>query len=153
MLRKFALTGKVNCFKISPNGYIIAISIDKTIYLYDFYTQKQIAILNKHFKPITCLEFTNDSSHLVSGSADSQIFAWRIHDHFEMNDITRTASVDLKRFSGHHNIIKSIKIGYGGASGKLYSAGLDNTIKVIFKFFAAEMYFFGLEKLLRSECF
>lgn len=52
---------------------------DERVRLYDLEDQVELGDLQQHTGAVTCLAFVG-SSHLLSGSADSTICIWRVHD-------------------------------------------------------------------------
>ncbi|CAM9420870.1 unnamed protein product [Chrysoparadoxa australica] len=53
--------------------------VDERIRIYDLASKMESGELNQHSGTVTCLEFC-DSTHLLSGSEDSTICIWRVHD-------------------------------------------------------------------------
>merc|ERR1719334_362245 len=128
LTKKLNLDGKVELFRVSPNGHLVAIASGSQIQLFDFFSHTLLHTITHHFKNVTCLEFSPDSAYLVSGGADAQLLAHKIHD--LLSDEAHDEATRLQKFSGHQNAIAQVCLGFGGVLGKLYSSGADSSIKV-----------------------
>ncbi|KAJ0061262.1 hypothetical protein NL108_013931 [Boleophthalmus pectinirostris] len=65
--------------QIDPSGLYIATSCsDKNISIFDFYTGECVTTMFGHSEIVTGLKFTSDCKHLISVSADSCVFVWRL---------------------------------------------------------------------------
>lgn len=41
-------------------------------------TGKLLSVLSRHYQDVTCLKFTDDSSHFVSGGKDNLALVWNL---------------------------------------------------------------------------
>ena len=100
------------------NKYIISASYDKSIILWDKYTNQAIYQLN-HDNLVTSIQCTSCNQFLVSGSADHSVRIW------SLSDTPKLFSVNTE----HCDDIESISI---SPNNKLIaSASRDNNIKII----------------------
>ncbi|XP_055713007.1 uncharacterized protein LOC129807634 isoform X2 [Phlebotomus papatasi] len=61
--------------------YIATSCTDKTLSVYDYYSNECMARMYGHSELVTGLKFTNDCRHLISASGDGCIFIWEVpHD-------------------------------------------------------------------------
>ncbi|XP_055682850.1 mitogen-activated protein kinase-binding protein 1 isoform X2 [Lutzomyia longipalpis] len=61
--------------------YIATSCTDKTLSVYDYYSNECMARMYGHSELVTGLKFTNDCRHLISASGDGCIFIWQVpHD-------------------------------------------------------------------------
>lgn len=61
--------------------YIATSCTDKTLSVYDYYSNECMAKMYGHSELVTGLRFTNDCKHLISASGDGCIFVWQVpHD-------------------------------------------------------------------------
>ncbi|XP_058819724.1 uncharacterized protein LOC131682346 isoform X2 [Topomyia yanbarensis] len=61
--------------------YIATSCTDKTLSVYDYYSNECMARMYGHSELVTGLKFTNDCKHLISASGDGCIFVWQVpHD-------------------------------------------------------------------------
>jgi pre-rRNA-processing protein IPI3 len=79
-MQKFILTERMSCIAVSPSGmYLAAGSYDGKISLWELTTGDLVGyIANAHYKQVTAIRFTGDSTCFVSGSNDSSIRVWMI---------------------------------------------------------------------------
>lgn len=94
---------------LDPSGiYVATSSTDKTLAVYDYYSNECMARMYGHSELVTGLKFTNDCRHLISASGDGCVFIWQVpHDMI----VTMQARLSQQRLrSGHMpvNIPKSI---------------------------------------------
>lgn len=65
--------------EMDPSGTFIATSCsDKNIALYDLFSGECVATMFGHSEIVTGMKFTHDFKHLITISADSCIFVWRL---------------------------------------------------------------------------
>ncbi|CAI9278752.1 unnamed protein product [Lactuca saligna] len=74
-----------------------------------------------HYRPVTCLVFSNDQSLLISGSEDGTVRVW---------SLLIAGHLYEYRFTGHTLPVTDIVTGYGGSNAIILSASLDRTCKV-----------------------
>ncbi|KAJ3664307.1 hypothetical protein Zmor_008489 [Zophobas morio] len=67
----------VRCVAISGQ-YLASGGADDRIFIYDLKTRKQHFTLTNHNSTVNCLEFTDNHSHLISGSADGVLAIVRV---------------------------------------------------------------------------
>lgn len=61
--------------------YIATSCTDKTLSVYDYYSNECMARMSGHSELVTGLKFTNDCKHLISASGDGCVFIWQVpHD-------------------------------------------------------------------------
>ncbi|XP_063699886.1 mitogen-activated protein kinase-binding protein 1 isoform X2 [Culicoides brevitarsis] len=61
--------------------YIATSCTDKTLSVYDYYSNECMARMSGHSELVTGLKFTNDCKHLISASGDGCVFVWQVpHD-------------------------------------------------------------------------
>ncbi|KAH0625897.1 hypothetical protein JD844_034258 [Phrynosoma platyrhinos] len=69
--QKIICPGLVSCLTAAPNGLYILAGIAESIYLWEVSSGNLLAILNRHYQDLSCLAFTDDSSHFLSGAKDN----------------------------------------------------------------------------------
>lgn len=70
-------TSSVRCVT-SSGKYLASGGADDRIIVYDMKTRKEHCMLNTHNSTVTCLKFTNNNSHLISGSNDGILAIVRV---------------------------------------------------------------------------
>ncbi|XP_011471554.2 WD repeat-containing protein 62 isoform X2 [Oryzias latipes] len=72
--------------RMDPSGSFFATSCsNKNIEVFDYETGECVASLFGHSEAVTCLRFSWDCTRLVSASADSCIFVWKLDGHMTGN--------------------------------------------------------------------
>lgn len=70
-------TKSVQFATFSPNGkYIVSISDDKTVIVWDYYSGRQVGTLTGQTSPICSVTFSQDSKNIISVSEDKTIIFW-----------------------------------------------------------------------------
>uniref|UniRef100_A0A8B9Z1U2 WD repeat-containing protein 18 n=1 Tax=Buteo japonicus TaxID=224669 RepID=A0A8B9Z1U2_9AVES len=77
--QKIICPGPVTCLTASPNGLYILAGVAESIYLWEVSNGNLLAILNRHYQDLTCLCFTDDSSHFLSGAKDCLALVWNLY--------------------------------------------------------------------------
>uniref|UniRef100_T1GPF0 Uncharacterized protein n=1 Tax=Megaselia scalaris TaxID=36166 RepID=T1GPF0_MEGSC len=74
--------GSLVKLSLDPSGIYLATSCtDKTISVFDCYSNECMARMYGHSELVTGLRFTNDCKHLISSSGDGCVFIWQVpHD-------------------------------------------------------------------------
>ncbi|XP_060702024.1 WD repeat-containing protein 18 isoform X2 [Hemiscyllium ocellatum] len=125
--QKIICPGVVTCLAASPNGLHVAAGIGESIYLWEVSTGNLLLILNRHYQNLTCICFTDDSSHLISGGKDNLVLVWSLCSVLQVN----FAHVPEPRYvwSRHTLPVTDIHRGVGGPLSRVATASLDQTVK------------------------
>ncbi|KAJ4943242.1 hypothetical protein JOQ06_005746, partial [Pogonophryne albipinna] len=76
--QKIVCPGVITCLTASPDGLFLAAGVAEGIYLWEVSTGKLLSVLNRHYQDVTCLKFTDDSSHFISGGKDNMALVWSL---------------------------------------------------------------------------
>uniref|UniRef100_A0A4W5LD83 WD repeat-containing protein 18 n=1 Tax=Hucho hucho TaxID=62062 RepID=A0A4W5LD83_9TELE len=76
--QKIVCPGIVTCLTASPNGLYLVAGIAEAIYLWEVSSGNLLAILSRHYQDLTCLRFSDDSSHFISGGKDNLALVWSL---------------------------------------------------------------------------
>ena len=96
----------------SDNKYIVSVSEDRTLRIWDLLSKRQECILRGHTYSIYCIAITSDDKYAISGSCDKTIRVWNLqdkiqesvlHGHTEQVDFVKLTNDDLYLISGSHN--------------------------------------------------
>ncbi|XP_037550947.1 mitogen-activated protein kinase-binding protein 1 [Nematolebias whitei] len=72
--------GTVVKVQIDPSGLYVATSCsDKNVSVFDFFSGECVATMFGHSEIVTGMKFSSDCRHLITVSADSCIFVWRLN--------------------------------------------------------------------------
>uniref|UniRef100_A0A8D2L344 WD repeat-containing protein 18 n=2 Tax=Varanus komodoensis TaxID=61221 RepID=A0A8D2L344_VARKO len=118
----------VTCLTAAPNGLYILAGIAESIYLWEVSTGNLLAILNQHYQDLSCLAFTNDTSHFLSGAKDSLVIVWNLFSVLQAKHIQGPEPRHV--WSQHSLPITDLYCGVGGAQARVATASLDQTAKL-----------------------
>ncbi|GAA6070020.1 WD repeat-containing protein 18 isoform X1 [Tachysurus ichikawai] len=79
--QKIVCPGVVTCLTASPDGLYVLAGIAEAIYLWEVSTGNLLVVLNRHYQDLSCLRFTDDCSHFVSGGKDNLALVWNLASH------------------------------------------------------------------------
>lgn len=126
--QKIVCPGIVTCLCASPDGLYVLAGIAEAIYLWEVSTGNLLAILSRHFQDLSCIKFTDDSSHFVSGGKDNLAFIWNLSSVVQL-DSSRTP--EPRHILSRHSLpITDIHCGLMGPQARVATASLDQTVKV-----------------------
>ncbi|KAF6098122.1 WD repeat domain 18 [Phyllostomus discolor] len=126
--QKIMCPGPVTCLTTSPNGLYLLAGIAESIYLWEVSTGNLLVILSRHYQDISCLQFTGDSSHFLSGGKDCLVLVWSLCSVLQM-DSSRTPA-PRHVWSRHTLPITDLHCGFGGPLARVATASLDQTVKL-----------------------
>ncbi|KAL4000157.1 signal transducer and activator of transcription 3 [Sarotherodon galilaeus] len=126
--QKIVCPGVVTCLSASPNGLFLAAGVAEAIYLWEVCTGKLLSVLSRHYQDVTCLKFTDDSSHFVSGGKDNLALVWSLSSVVQLD--VNHAPEPRHIMSRHSLPITDLHCGLMGAQARVATASLDQTVKV-----------------------
>lgn len=86
-----------------------------------------------HYQPLTQMSFTSDEALLFTGGEDAVIHSWRVMDLVDFN-LRSEEIMPVQSWNEHTLAITGIICGSGTAmTARVYTASLDQTVKVQFK--------------------
>lgn len=66
-------------FMFLGGGFCLSVQVCLLCFLTDqVCTGKLLSVLSRHYQDVTCLKFTDDSSHFVSGGKDNLALVWSL---------------------------------------------------------------------------
>ncbi|XP_073333420.1 WD repeat-containing protein 18 [Pagrus major] len=126
--QKIMCPGVVTCLTTSPNGLFLAAAVAEAIYLWEVSTGKLLCVLSRHYQDVTCLKFTDDSSHFVSAGKDNLALVWSLSSVIQL-DLSHTP--EPRHVLSRHSLpITDLHCGLMGAQARFATASLDQTVKV-----------------------
>ncbi|XP_021100523.1 WD repeat-containing protein 18 isoform X3 [Heterocephalus glaber] len=91
-------------------------------------TGNLLVILSRHYQDVSCLKFTGDSSHFVSGSKDCLVLAWSLWSVLQVDPSRIPAP---RHVWSHHTLpVTDVHCGFGGPLARVATASLDQTVKL-----------------------
>ncbi|XP_035141732.3 WD repeat-containing protein 18 [Callithrix jacchus] len=126
--QKIMCPGPVTCLTTSPNGLYVLAGIAESIHLWEVSTGNLLVILNRHYQDVSCLQFTGDSSHFVSGGKDCLVLAWSLCSVLQADPSRIPAP---RHVWSHHTLpITDLHCGFGGPLARVATSSLDQTVKL-----------------------
>nr|XP_033811764.1 WD repeat-containing protein 18 isoform X1 [Geotrypetes seraphini] len=126
--QKIVCPGVVTCLAAAPNGLYLVAGIADSIYLWEVSTGDLLAILSQHYQDLTCLSFTDDSSHFLSGANDGQVLVWSLYSVLQTD---HNHIPEPRHVWSHHSLpITDLYCGIGGPLARAATASLDQTVKL-----------------------
>ncbi|XP_043962075.1 WD repeat-containing protein 18 [Gambusia affinis] len=126
--QKIVCPGVVTCLTASPDGAFLAAGVAEAVYLWEVCTGKLLAVLSRHYQDVTCLKFTDDSSHFVSAGKDNLALVWNVCSVVQM-DLSHTP--EPRHVLSRHSLpITDLHCGHMGAQARVATSSLDQTAKV-----------------------
>lgn len=126
--QKIVCPGIVTSLTASPDGQFLAAGVAEAIYLWEVSTGKLLSVLGRHYQDVTCLKFTDDSSHFVSAGKDNLALVWSLCSVFQV-DLSHTP--EPRHVLSRHSLpITDLHVGRMGAQARIATASLDQTIKL-----------------------
>ncbi|KAG7218863.1 hypothetical protein INR49_019449 [Caranx melampygus] len=127
--QKIVCPGVVTCLTASPNGLFLAAGVAEAIYLWEVCTGKLLSVLSRHYQDVTCLKFTDDSSHFVSGGKDNLALVWSLCSVIQL-DLSHTP--EPRHVLSRHSLpVTDLHCGLMGAQARVATASLDQTVKLL----------------------
>ncbi|PWA19960.1 hypothetical protein CCH79_00020274 [Gambusia affinis] len=142
--QKIVCPGVVTCLTASPDGAFLAAGVAEAVYLWEVSplvsmvcTGKLLAVLSRHYQDVTCLKFTDDSSHFVSAGKDNLALVWNVTFLSHLCLSLSVVQMDLSHtpeprhvLSRHSLPITDLHCGHMGAQARVATSSLDQTAKV-----------------------
>ncbi|XP_015668939.2 WD repeat-containing protein 18 [Protobothrops mucrosquamatus] len=126
--QKIICPGPVTCLTAAPNGLYILAGIAESIYLWEVSSGNLLAILNRHYQDLSCLAFTDDSSHFLSGAKDCLVIVWSL---YSVLQVDHGQSPEPRHVWSRHSLpITDLCCGVGGPLARAATASLDQTAKL-----------------------
>ncbi|KAL3047937.1 WD repeat-containing protein 18 [Trematomus bernacchii] len=126
--QKIVCPGVITCLTASPDGLFLAAGVAEGIYLWEVSTGKLLSVLNRHYQDVTCLKFTDDSSHFISGGKDNMALVWSLCSVIQLD---LNAPPEPRHILSRHSLpITDLHCGLMGAQARVATASLDQTVKV-----------------------
>ncbi|KAM8745263.1 WD repeat-containing protein 18 [Acanthopagrus schlegelii] len=126
--QKIVCPGVVTCLTASPNGLFLAAAVAEAVYLWEVSTGKLLCVLSRHYQDVTCVKFTDDSSHFVSAGKDNLALVWSLSSVIQL-DLSHTP--EPRHVLSRHSLpITDLHCGLMGAQARFATASLDQTVKV-----------------------
>ncbi|KAG2464203.1 WD repeat-containing protein 18 [Polypterus senegalus] len=126
--QKIICPGVVTCLTASPNGLYLLAGIVESIYVWEVSSGNLLALLSRHYQDVTCIRFTDDSSHFISGGKDNLALVWSLNSVLQTEP---TRSSEPRHVWTRHSLpVTDIHCGLMGPQARVATASLDQTVKL-----------------------
>nr|XP_008123075.1 PREDICTED: WD repeat-containing protein 18 [Anolis carolinensis] len=126
--QKIICPGLVSCLTAAPNGLYVLAGISESLYLWEVCSGNLLVILNRHYQDLSCLAFTDDSSHFVSGAKDCLAIVWSLCNVLQVDP---GQSPEPRHVWSQHTLpVTDLCCGIGGPMSRVATASLDQTAKL-----------------------
>ncbi|KAM4629736.1 WD repeat-containing protein 18 [Polymixia lowei] len=126
--QKVVCPGVVTCLTASPNGLYLAAGIAEAVYFWEISTGNLLAILSRHYQDLTCLRFTDDSSHFISAGKDNLALVWSLASVVQLDP---SHTPEPRHVLSRHSLpITDLHCGLMGPQARIATASLDQTVKL-----------------------
>jgi pre-rRNA-processing protein IPI3 len=75
---KLVLPGRATALAISPDGNFCVAGVQENIYIWQISSGNMLAVLQKHYQPVTVIKFIDDGSHFVTAGQDGMVLVWNL---------------------------------------------------------------------------
>eukprot|EP00794_Sanderia_malayensis_P007714 gene7714-8553_t len=128
---KIVCPGKITALSCSPAGNYCLVALVEKIYIWQVPTGNLMQILSKHYQSVTCLKFTDDGSHFISGANDNLVIVWNLSRVLSGSDGISKQNQEPSYTWSHHSLpIRDIHVGTGGIRCRIATCSLDQTCKL-----------------------
>lgn len=132
--QRMVCPGPVNALSVSPSGDYCVASVEERLHVWQVSSGRLLAVVGRHYQTVSCIKFTDDGSHFVSGGDDGMIMVWPLaYLICETGDfIPSFPGQNEPRFifSDHSLPVTDIHVGHGGMRARLASVSVDQTCKI-----------------------
>jgi len=122
---------------VSPSGDFLVAAVDENINIWNVGTGALLGVVTRHYQKVTVLQFTGDSTHLVSGGADGQVLVWAMvlcvaRRSLPGQDRGEVGTVEPRyTWTDHALPVTGLHVSQGPAHGaRIISSSMDMTVKV-----------------------
>lgn len=77
---KISINGFVNCLTTSACGNFVFFGIEEKVFVLQAHSGKILVVLSRHLQNVTCLRVTPNNKYLITGSDDTTINVWDLHE-------------------------------------------------------------------------
>ncbi|XP_061634556.1 WD repeat-containing protein 18 [Phyllopteryx taeniolatus] len=126
--QKIVCPGAVTCISASTDGIFLAAGVAEAVYLWEVSTGKLLSVVTRHYQDVTCVKFTDDGSHFVSGGKDSVVLVWSLSSVIQV-ELSHTP--EPRHILSRHSLpITDLHCGMMGVQARVATASLDQTVKL-----------------------
>lgn len=124
--------GRVSSLAVSPDGCYCVTAVAEKLHVWHIASGRHLAVAVRHFQAVSCVRFTDDGSHFVSGGEDGLVLVWPLAYLISNDGGEVIAGQNEPRhvFSDHSLPVRDLYVGHGGMRAHIVSVSMDRTCKV-----------------------
>ncbi|PNF43726.1 WD repeat-containing protein 18 [Cryptotermes secundus] len=124
--------GCVTSVAVSPDGCYCVTAVAEKLHVWQIASGRHLAVAVRHFQSISCVRFTDDGSHFVSGGEDGLVLVWSLAYLVSNNAGEMISGQNEPRhvFADHSLPVRDLYVGPGGMRARLISVSMDRTCKL-----------------------
>lgn len=124
-----------NAISVCPNNLYMAVGIGLKLYVWHLTSGKLLNVQQKHFQPITCIQFSSDGDYLITAGQDGMLATYNFADLINVQS-TALAQSDLGQIEPLYTRmdnsmpISDIYTGSFGYKARLATVSSDHTCRL-----------------------
>lgn len=122
--------GIVSALAVSNCGSYCIAGIDKSIYVWEVSSGNQLACITYHMQAVTCLRFSSDGSHFISGGKDGIVLVWLLLDTIATSEGSGEQPKPRFTWMDHAAEVADIFVGSLGFYARVVTVSKDMTCRI-----------------------
>lgn len=133
---KITTPGPLTALTATPSGKYLVGACQEKVYVWQTCTGRLLRVLKGHYQKVTCVRFTGDGSHFVTGGDDGNLLVWNLlevvakrripgQERSRVND-----PLPVRSFADHKLPVTDLHVTRHGTRSRVFTASLDKTAKV-----------------------
>ncbi|CAK9291456.1 unnamed protein product [Gordionus sp. m RMFG-2023] len=130
---KFKTDNIISIVKVSYDKLYLALATKNIFQIWKLNTGQMLCNVDYHYQDITCIEFTHDSSYVITGGMDNLVYVWSLSKLAKQALPMSIGEVEPIYIWNQHSLpITDIYVSKTGLNWKsrIYTISLDHTCKV-----------------------
>jgi pre-rRNA-processing protein IPI3 len=131
LAHKILLPEAATCMAVSPDDRLVAVgTASGKLCLWQLASGLFLrAVPGAHYRAVSCVQFTDDGSHVVTGGDDAAVHVWRVRD-LLLKSAEGAAAHAVHTWAEHTLPVTAVYVGSGGGWARVFTASQDRTIKI-----------------------
>ena len=128
---RFVLPEPARVVTVDTNSNYLAVGINVRVYVWHLSSGSLLAVLEKHYQPVTCLKFSNTTEYLVTSGQDGLLITYKVGNVLNLhNKFVAGQNEPLYTRNDSSSSVVDVHLGNFGHKSRLVSASLDQTCRV-----------------------
>uniref|UniRef100_A0A2P2I1H0 WD repeat-containing protein 18-like n=1 Tax=Hirondellea gigas TaxID=1518452 RepID=A0A2P2I1H0_9CRUS len=129
---RISLPGRVTAMAVSPSQpTTLVAAIGEVLHVYSLESGCRLALVRRHFQPVTCVTFFPCGGYFVSAGEDGFLYVWSMAAVLKQSTEGKNAQniQPYKQLGQHSDKVTSVRVS-GGTQGRLVSTSCDHSARV-----------------------